>query len=297
MQLDFSSNISSTTLKQWEAVLDKVEFNIEQTPKTIFYCWFGHGELSAGSKKSLVSWERYAPGYSIVCCDESMFDVDSHPWTKSAYNAGKYAYVSDYARFWAIYQFGGVYMDLGSELIRDITSLCDKCSPFSAIEESTKTATPGLIIASPPHSPMIAEVLSLYDSVSFSNDPAFLREHTVNQMFSSVLGRHGFVREDRLQEFEGWTILPSTAFSPIYGLGGYHIKSGTYSIHRSSSSWSEPKYKVKREIQDKCSPFLGRRLAQILGRVVGEFKCEGPVGGLRNIGAVVIDVLRRRTSL
>ena len=113
----------------------------EETPKTIYYCWFGRGELSATAKKSLASWGRYAPGYRIVRCDEDFFDVESHPWTKAAYEAGKYAYVADYVRFWAIYNFGGVYMDLGSELVRDITQLCETWLPFSAIEELLRTAT------------------------------------------------------------------------------------------------------------------------------------------------------------
>lgn len=116
---------------------------VERTPKTIYYCWFGDGELSATAQKCLLSWERYAPGYCITRCDERLFDIESTPWTKAAYAAGKYAYVADYVRFWAIYNFGGVYMDLGSELVRDITSLCETYSPFSAIEELSKTVNTG----------------------------------------------------------------------------------------------------------------------------------------------------------
>lgn len=259
----------------------------KETPKTIYYCWFGRGELSATAKKCLASWERYAPGYRIVCCDEDVFDIGSHPWTKAAYAAGKYAYVADYVRFWAIYNFGGVYMDLGSELVRDITQLCETCSPFSAIEELSRTATTGLIVSAPSHDPIMGDALAAYDSLRFSDNPDFLRAHTVNEIFTGVLEAHGFVREDVMQMVGEWTLLPSSAFNPVYGFGGYHIKKDTYSIHHYSGSWVEPKYRIKRDVVRRCSPFLGRRLSQILGRILMELSDGGPVEGTKRILGVV----------
>lgn len=259
----------------------------ETMPMTIYYCWFGGGELSPIAKKCLSSWEKYAPGFDVVRCDEKMFDVESHPWTKAAYSAGKYAYVADYVRFWAIYNFGGAYMDLGSELIRDITPLFGTSVPFSAIEEQSKTATPGLVMAAKRHNPLIGEVLSEYDSMGFSDNPDFLRKHTVNEVFTKLLEKHGFEREDILQKIDGWTLLPSSTFNPVYGFGGYHVKKDTYSIHHYSGSWIEPKRRIKRDVVRKCSPFLGRRLSQILGRILMELSDGGPVEGTKRILGVI----------
>ncbi len=269
----------------------------EETPKTIYYCWFGRGELSATAKKSLASWGRYAPGYRIVRCDEDFFDVESHPWTKAAYEAGKYAYVADYVRFWAIYNFGGVYMDLGSELVRDITQLCETWSPFSAIEELSRTATTGLIVASPRHNPVIAEALAAYDSMTFSSEPGFLQAHTVNEVFTKPLEDRGFVRKDVLQEVGEWTLFPSSAFNPVYGFGGFHVKKDTYSVHHYSGSWVEPKFKTKRKIVQVLSPFIGRRTAQIVGRTVAEIKHNGLHDGMKNLAGVVKGVGERRRML
>lgn len=264
-------------------------------PRTIYYCWFGYGELSNVALKSLASWEQYAPGYRIVRCDETMFDVESHPWTKAAYAAGKYAYVADYVRFWLIYNNGGVYMDLGTELVRDITQLCEESSPLSAIEEMSKTATPGLIMSSFQQNPLIADVLAVYDSLSFSADPDYLEAHTVNEIFTSCLESRGFVREDILQRVGEWTLLPSIAFNPIYGIGGYHIKKETYSVHHYSGSWVEPKYKTKREIVQSLSPIVGRRLSQISGRIIAELKHEGACAGIKNIFNLAKEVIQRKT--
>lgn len=264
------------------------------TPKIIHYCWFGHGELSEQAKKALVSWERYAPGYEIRRCDEFTFDVNCCEWTRKAYEAKKYAFVAGYARFRMVHDFGGVYMDLGSELVRDITELVETCSPFSAIEELSRTANTGLIVASPPHNPVVASVLARYEAISFSNDAEFLKANTVNEMFTSELEKHGFVREDRLQKAVGWTLLPSCYFNPIYGLGGYHIKNNTYSVHHYSGSWIEPELKIKKEIVDAWSPILGRRLAQVLGRTVGEIKTKGVRDGILQLALVSKSVIARK---
>lgn len=262
-------------------------------PHIVHYCWFGHGELSDIAKKTLASWERYAPGFEIRCCDESVFDVGSCEWTRKAYAAKKYAFVADYARFRMLYDFGGVYMDLGSELVKDITPLVETCSPFSAIEELSKTANTGLIAATPPHNPVVASVLARYEAMDFSDDAEFLKKHTVNEVLTKELEKYGFIRKDELQEVEGWTLLPSCYFNPVYGFGGYHVKKSTYSIHRYTGSWVEPELQVKREIVDALSPFLGRRLAQVLGRIVGEIKIRGLRSGSSRLVLVAKDVMTR----
>ena len=263
------------------------------TPKIIHYCWFGHGELSDQAKKTLASWKRFAPGFEIRRCDESTFDVNCCEWTRKAYEAKKYAFVADYARFRMVHDFGGVYMDLGSELVRDIIKLVEKCSPFSAIKELSRTATTGLIVAAPPRNPVIASCLACYEDTDFSDDPTFLENNTVNWVFTRELEKLGYVLEDRRQQVGEWTLLPSTAFNPVYGLGGYHIKKDTYSVHHYSASWSEPKMKTKYALVKRLSPFLGRRLSQVVGRVYAEVHEEGLLKGLQNCASVACQVTVR----
>lgn len=239
-------------------------------PKVIHYCWFGRGHLPEHAQRTLMSWQKFAPGFEIRCCDETVFNVSSCEWTKKAYEAKKYAFVADYARFRMLYDMGGIYMDLGSELVRDITELVETTSPFSAIEELSKTANTGLIVATPPHNPVIATVLSRYESTEFIDDVQFLRNHTVNEFFTAELEKMGFVRENRLQNVGGWTLLPSVTFNPVYGFGGYHVKAETYSIHHYSASWEDMRFQVKGEFVRKFAPYIGRRPAQILGRIKGE---------------------------
>ena len=86
-------------------------------PKIIHYCWFGGGPISEQAERSLESWRRFAPDYEIRRWDESNFDIDECSFAKGAHSAGKWAFVSDYARFKVLYEHGGIYMDVGSELV------------------------------------------------------------------------------------------------------------------------------------------------------------------------------------
>ena len=85
-------------------------------PKIIHYCWFGESEKSALHIKCIEAWKKYLPDYEIKELNESNFDVNTVSYVKQAYDAKKYAFVSDYARLYALNNFGGIYFDLDVEV-------------------------------------------------------------------------------------------------------------------------------------------------------------------------------------
>ena len=92
-------------------------------PKVIHYCWFGGNHKSELINKCIESWKKYCPGYEIIEWNESNFDINICEYTKQAYDAKKYAFVSDVARLYIIYNYGGIYLDTDIELIRDFGDL------------------------------------------------------------------------------------------------------------------------------------------------------------------------------
>ena len=94
-------------------------------PKIIHYCWFGGNELSELAKKCISSWRKYCPDYEIIEWNESNFDINLCQYVREAYKEKKWAFVSDYARFWILYNFGGIYMDTDVELIKSIDDLVE----------------------------------------------------------------------------------------------------------------------------------------------------------------------------
>ena len=261
-------------------------------PKIIHYCWFGGEPLTEIAQSSISSWQKYAPDFEIRCWDESNVDISECDFVKAAYEARRWAFVSDYVRFKVLYDFGGVYMDVGSELIKGITSLLEY-SPFSAIEHSTRTVSTGLVACCEASDSVIGEVLNKYRSLQFINTPDFMHSHTVNEMLTSVFEEDGFEREDKVQQVLDWTLLSSEYFDPPFGFRGYQVKPNTFSVHRCSGSWTEPKFRTKSVVERTIAPYVGRRPAQIIGRIVGEVKQEGLLWGVKNSVKVAMRLIRK----
>ena len=133
---------------------------INKIPKVIHYFWFGKKEKPEIFKKCLESWKKYCPDYEIKEWNEENFDVNVNNYTSQAYEKGKYAFVSDYARFEVLYNYGGVYVDIDVEFLKNIDSLLDE-NVFMGFEDRGQVA-PGLITGAMKNEKFIKEIYFLY---------------------------------------------------------------------------------------------------------------------------------------
>lgn len=90
-------------------------------PKIIHYCWFGRKPYPEVVNKCIESWKKYLPEYEIKLWNEDTFNVNSHPFVREMYENELYAFVSDYVRVWALYNYGGIYMDSDVEILKPFT--------------------------------------------------------------------------------------------------------------------------------------------------------------------------------
>lgn len=102
-------------------------------PKIIHYCWFGRGLIPASHKECMKTWSKIMPSWKIQCWNEDNFDIDLYPYAKEAYINKKYAFVADVARLYALYNYGGVYLDTDVELFKPLDSFLEY-DLFSGIE-------------------------------------------------------------------------------------------------------------------------------------------------------------------
>ena len=63
------------------------------------------------------------------------FDVNAHPYTRAAYAAGKYAFVSDFARYKILEEWGGIYFDTDVESVAPISDLL-QLGAFMGLEDA-----------------------------------------------------------------------------------------------------------------------------------------------------------------
>ncbi|MDR0737560.1 MAG: glycosyl transferase [Prevotellaceae bacterium] len=206
-------------------------------PKTIHYCWFGGKPLPPLARKCIKSWEKYLPGYTIKRWDENNFDINIIPYTRDAYQMKKYAFVSDYARFWILYKYGGIYFDTDVEVIKPMDDILAN-GGFMGYEENGDNVAPGLGIACPPGLDIIHALLDEYTTLSFIKVNEALNQTTVVTYTTDVLKRHGLKNTNAIEHVGGIYIYPKDYFCPKNKFTGkIHLTPNTYTIHHFDGSW------------------------------------------------------------
>ena len=161
-------------------MMDNLKIKI---PKTIHYCWFGRNPLPSLAIKCIASWKKYLPDYEIKEWNEDNFDVNVVPYTREAYAAKKYAFVSDYARFKILYEEGGLYFDTDVEVIKPFDDIIAR-GAFMGCERDAgdrggACVNPGLGLGANPNFGLYKEILDLYATLHFSYPEGSLNLKTV----------------------------------------------------------------------------------------------------------------------
>lgn len=213
--------------------------NNNEIPKIIHYCWFGENPLPELAQKCIASWKKYLPDYEIKEWNEENYDVRKIPYTAQAYDSKKYAFVSDYARFDILYQYGGLYFDTDVEVIKPLDEIL-KRGAFAGVE-SAGALNAGLGLASPAASPIYKEILDSYKNSSFIRNDGSMDLTTVVTRVSDIFKKHGFTDKNEIQKVDGITVYPSDYFCPKdYVSGNINITQNTYTVHWYDGSWLSP---------------------------------------------------------
>jgi len=208
-------------------------------PKTIHYCWFGRGELPPLAKKCLASWRQFLPGYEIKEWNEDNFDVNIIPYTADAYKAGKYAFVSDYARFWVLYRFGGIYFDTDVEVIKPMDDVLEK-GPFMGFEQiyPHPSVAPGLGLAAEAGMDLYKSILERFEQMSLLTEKGDLNSYTMIPMVTDLLIEKGLMGNGSIEHVNGVNIFPPDWFNPFDDATGRLCKTdNTRTVHWFAKSW------------------------------------------------------------
>lgn len=233
--------------------------------KIIHYCWFGRNPLPSTARRCIESWKKYFPDYDIKEWNEDNFDVNIIPYTKEAYSVKKYAFVSDYARFWILYNYGGLYFDTDVEVIRKMDHIIAK-GPFMGFEQPSEElkkenmgykVAPGLGLGVNPGLGLYKELLDYYKTLHFLNIDGTPNPVTIVKHTTDILMKKGLKPNNELQFVDGVWIYPWDVFCPqsFYTKKNY-ISKNTVSIHLYCDSWNNSYNKFKKNIIRLIGPTL-----------------------------------------
>lgn len=256
--------------------------NENMIPKIIHYCWFGRNPLPELAERCIVSWRKFLPDYEIWQWSEEptnqnedqnqnvnenetlryenenclfdkklSFDVNMIPYTAEAYKQKKYAFVSDYARFWILYHYGGIYFDTDVEVIRPMDDIIAQGNFMGFEVDPDGENTPGryaprycfdvalgLGFGIDKGHPFMQKMMDYYAEMTFKGavmDPWF---KTIVAYTTEVLMEEGLQNVKGIQQVGDITVYPHEYFAPIDVITGrLHITPNTRSIHRYMGSW------------------------------------------------------------
>lgn len=136
-------------------------------PKKIHYVWVGGKEKPGDIQRCMKTWEKHLKDYEIIEWNENNFDIESHPFVKSAYEAKKWAYVSDYIRAYVIYKEGGIYLDTDVLILDDFEEFLNHRA-FVGYENSDYPFT--AVFGAEKEHPFVKSMLDYYDGKEFEFD-------------------------------------------------------------------------------------------------------------------------------
>lgn len=238
-------------------------------PKIIHYCWLSSDPIPQELEGYMKSWKIFLPDYEFMLWNAERFKIDENIWVKEAFEHKKYAFAADYIRLFALYEYGGIYLDMDVEVLKSFNPLLhlESMVCFEKHGDHLEMAAFGAA----KHSLWIKECLSYYDKRAFLNDGKLATKIlpvVINEILASNFTivpvkdlKEASIISDNPYELK---VLPSEFFSPkYYWTGEIVITPNTYCIHYFFGSWLPPYLKTEARV---CQ-YLGVKNFKIIERL------------------------------
>jgi len=226
-------------------------------PKIIHYTWFSKDPYPAIVQQCIDSWQKYLPDYRFVLWDAEKIKEISSVWMDECLNEKKYAFAADFVRLYAVYTYGGIYLDTDFEVFQSFNDLLDtRCFigresvPYVLLERQVNIFLTSHCFGAEAAHPFIKRCMDYYDGRHFvgSKDrtlPTNLRLDMmmmpyIQSEIAKSFGYDASFRADNLQKLnEGIVVYPSEFFGQMSG----QRKRRTFGVHHAAGSWREHKWK------------------------------------------------------
>lgn len=217
-------------------------------PKKIHYCWFGRNPKPELAQKCLASWKKFCSDYEIIEWNEDNFDIESAPlFVRQAYEAKKWAFVTDYVRLEVVYKNGGIYLDTDVEVIKNLDNLLNYTAFFGT--QNGIVINTGLGFGAEEGASILSELMDTYKAIPFIKEDGSYDDTTCPERDTRVFVKHGLKGDNSFQILsDNIACLPKDYLSPKdYMTGEIAITDNTYTIHHFAESWMTEQEKKNME--------------------------------------------------
>ena len=224
-------------------------------PKIIHLCWLSNNDYPPKIKRCLKSWQKYLPEYKIMLWDTKRFNLDESIWVKQAFTKKKYAFATDYIRFYALYNYGGIYLDSDVEVLKSFNDLLQLPYFMGAEKAGTIEAA---ILGAEKGTEWIKICLDYYTDKTF-----------IKQDSSLDIRKLPEIMVEELEKFKPIHYLDVEYFSPkIFDSREVLITPRTYAIHHYQNSWFSHKAKIYYRTRTILIRILGYNFIQKTERIL-----------------------------
>ena len=219
-------------------------------PKIIHYCWLSGDEFPPLFKKCIRSWEKRLPGWEFRLWDKACLEEINEPWVHEAYKAKVYSHASDYIRLYAIYKYGGFYLDCDVEVLKDFSPLIELNYVLS-LENSNSGYIEAATFGAHAGDLYLKQCMEKYHNRHFvKDDGSYDYSYIIPDIMMQCIGEYKLL--NNIEDFEpGLSIMqifPPRFFGPKnYSTGKFdQLSDDTFSIHHFSGSWRPLKMRINR---------------------------------------------------
>ncbi|KAB1066797.1 glycosyl transferase [Tamlana haliotis] len=214
-------------------------------PKIIHFCWLSGDPYPKLIDQCIQSWKKKLPDYEFMLWDTKRFDINSTLWTKQAFEAKKYAFASDYIRLYAVYNYGGIYLDTDVEVLKSFNNLLHL--PYFAGTQYDH-AIEAAIFGAEKNTDWLLEPLKHFENRAFIQEDGSFDTNTLPGTMEMLIKKKKDIVILNKTEIKNLPeiitnknqlyLFPSEYFSPKH----FHTKEiaktkKTYSIHHYNAGW------------------------------------------------------------
>lgn len=210
-------------------------------PKIIHYCWLSDEPIPNKLQECMATWKEKLPDYQFILWDFNRFDIHSSVWVKQAFTAKKYAFAADYIRLYAVYHYGGIYMDMDVEVVKSFPE--DLLKGDSLLGYESNDFNIGIeagIFGGEQGSEWLEDCLKYYDKRSFIMPDGCFDTLPLPRILLKVLGEK-YIHKGKIHP-----LTPDFLTAKSYDSGKIRRTQNTCTIHHFEGSWFTPVQKVKK---------------------------------------------------